>query len=192
MIEDYIMVQKTYKVYPAKSSNDAVFERGRYYTFRSANAAVEFVKLYPQHNKFLHDVLRNGFKVLTVNVMGNVYLVETHDYEGASILIDASERKYFKRITKKQFEEMKPVKKEESLEDLINLFGKVRSISFAIEDDITDNKIFIKNAEDLKEFLIENRFRLETFLESEIIRHDTYAKFSAEKVEELKEIKKSL
>lgn len=185
------MVQKTYKVYPVKSSNGAVFERGRYYTFRSANAAVEFVKLYPQHNKFLYDVLRNGFKVLTVNVMGNVYLVETHAYEGASILIDASERKYFKRITKKQFEEMKPVKKEESLEDLINLFGKVRSISFAIEDDITDNKIFIKNAEDLKEFLIENRFRLETFLESEIIRHDTYAKFSAEKVEELKEIQKS-
>ena len=86
---------------------------------------------------------------------------------------------------------MKPVKKEESLEDLINLFGKVRSISFAIEDDITDNKIFVKNAEDLKEFLIENRSRLETFLESEIIRHDTYAKFSADKVAELKEIQKS-
>lgn len=186
------MVQKTYKVYPAKSSNDAVFERGRYYTFRNAESAEEFVKRYPQHNKFLYGVLHRGFKVLTVNVMGKVYLVETHDYEGASIMIDASERKYFKRITKKQFEEMKPVKKEESLEDLINLFGKVRSISFAIEDDITDNKIFIKNAEDLKEFLIENRSRLETFLESEIIRHDTYAKFSADKVAELKEIQKSV
>ncbi|QHB48657.1 hypothetical protein [Escherichia phage E26] len=192
MIEDCIMVQKTYKLYPAKSSNDAVFERGRYYTFRNAESAEEFVKRYPQHNKFLYGVLHRGFKVLTVNVMGKVYLVETHDYEGASIMIDASERKYFKRITKKQFEEMKPVKKEESLEDLINLFGKVRSISFAIEDDITDNKIFIKNAEDLKEFLIENRSRLETFLESEIIRHDTYAKFSADKVAELKEIQKSL
>ncbi|AAQ15333.1 hypothetical protein RB49ORF059c [Escherichia phage RB49] len=185
------MVQKTYKLYPAKSSTDAVFERGRYYTFRNAESAEEFVKRYPQHNKFLYGVLHKGFKVLTVNVMGKVYLVETHDYEGASIMIDVSERKYFKRITKKQFEEMKPVKKEESLEDLINLFGKVRSISFAIEDDITDNKIFIKNAEDLKEFLIENRSRLETFLESEIIRHDTYAKFSADKVAELKEIQKS-
>ena len=137
------MVQKTYKLYPAKSSNDAVFERGRYYTFRNAESAEEFVKRYPQHNKFLYGVLNKGFKVLTVNVMGKVYLVETHDYEGASIMIDASERKYFKRITKKHFEEMKPIKKEESLEDLINLFGKVRSISFAIEDDITDNKIFI-------------------------------------------------
>lgn len=185
------MVQKTYKVYSAKSSNDAVFERGRYYTFRNAESAEEFVKRYPQHNKFLYGVLHKGFKVLTVNVMGTVYLVETHDYPGASIRIDASERKYFKRITKKQFVEMKPVKKEESLEELINLFGKVRSISFAIEDDITDNKIFIKSAEDLKEFLIENRFRLETFLESEIIRHESYAKFSTEKVEELKEIQKS-
>ncbi|CAH6634806.1 Phage protein [Escherichia phage vB_Eco_SAP] len=185
------MVQKTYKLYPAKSSNDAVFERGRYYTFRNAESAEEFIKRCPQHNKFLYDVLCNGFKVLTVDVMGRVYLVETHEYEGASVLIAANERKYFKRITKKQFEEMKPVKKEESLEDLINLFGKVRSISFSIEDDITDNKIFIKNAEDLKEFLIENRSRLETFLESEIIRHDTYAKFSADKVAELKEIQKS-
>lgn len=95
------MVQKTYKLYPAKSSNDAVFERGRYYTFRNAESAEEFVKRYPQHNKFLYGVLHRGFKVLTVNVMGKVYLVETHDYEGASIMIDASERKYFKRITKK-------------------------------------------------------------------------------------------
>ena len=126
------MVQKTYKLYPAKSSNDAVFERGRYYTFRNAESAEEFVKRYPQHNKFLYGVLHRCFKVLMVNVMGKVYLVETHDYEGASIMIDASERKYFKRITKKQFEEMKPVKKEESLEDLINLFDKGRSISFSI------------------------------------------------------------
>lgn len=185
------MVQKTYKVYPAKSSNDAVFERGSYYTFRNAETAAEFIKRYPQHNKFLYDVLCNGFKALSVNVFGIVKLVKTHDHEGASILIDASERKYFKRITKKQFEEMKPVKKEESLEDLINLFGKARSISFAIEDDITDNKIYIKSAEELKEFLLENKSNLKTFLEIEIMRHETYAKFSTEKVEELKEVQKS-
>lgn len=185
------MVQKTYKVYPAKSSNDAVFERGRYYTFRSANAAVEFVKLYPQHNKFLHDVLRNGFKVLTVNVMGNVYLVETHDYEGASILIDASERKYFKRITKKQFEEMKQVKKEESLEDLINLFAKSSLVSLTLEDFSFDNQLYFKNADDLKDFLIENKPKLETYIKGEVRRMEHQAKYSADKVAELKEIQKS-
>lgn len=185
------MVQKTYKVYPAKSSNDAVFERGRYYTFRSVNAAVEFVKLYPQHNKFLHDVLRNGFKVLTVNVMGNVYLVETHDYEGASILIDASERKYFKRITKKQFEEMKPVKKEESLEDLINLFAKSSLVSLTLEDFICDNQVYFDNAEELKEFLLKNKSKLETYIKGEVRRMEQQAKYSADKVAELKEIQKS-
>ena len=185
------MVQKTYKVYPAKSSNDAVFERGRYYTFRSANAAVEFVKLYPQHNKFLHDVLCNGFKVLTVNVMGNVYLVETHDYEGASILIDASERKYFKRITKKQFEEMKPVKKEESLEDLINLFAKSSLVSLTLEDFICDNQVYFDNAEELKEFLLKNKSKLETYIKGEVRRMEQQAKYSADKVAELKEIQKS-
>lgn len=185
------MVKKTYKVYSVKSPNDAVFERGRYYTFRSANAAVEFVKLYPQHNKFLHDVLRNGFKVLTVNVMGNVYLVETHDYEGASILIDASERKYFKRITKKQFEEMKPVKKEESLEDLINLFAKSSLVSLTLEDFSFDNQLYFKNADDLKDFLIENKPKLETYIKGELKRMEHQAKYSADKVAELKEIQKS-
>lgn len=186
------MVQKTYKVYPAKSSNDAVFERGRYYTFRNTESAEEFVKRYPQHNKFLYGVLHKGFKVLTVNVMGNVYLVETHDYEGASILIDASERKYFKRITKKQFEEMKPVKKEESLEDLINLFAKSSLVSLTLEDFSVDNQLYFKNADDLKDFLIENKPKLETYIKGEIKRMEHQAKYSADKVAELKEIQKSL
>ena len=184
------MVQKTYKVYPAKS-NDAVFERGRYYTFRNAEAAVEFVNLYPQHNKFLHDVLCNGFKVLTVNVFGNVYLVETHDYEGASILIDASERKYFKRITKKQFAEMKPVKKEESLEDLINLFAKSSLVSLTLEDFICDNQVYFDNVEELKEFLLKNKSKLQTYIKGEIKRMEQQAKYSADKLAELKEIQKS-
>ena len=186
------MVQKTYKVYPAKSSNDAVFERGRYYTFRNTESAEEFVKRYPQHNKFLYGVLHKGFKVLTVNVMGKVYLVETHDYEGASIIIDASERKYFKRITKKQFEEMKPVKKEESLEDLINLFAKSSLVSLTLEDFSFDNQLYFKNADDLKDFLIENKPKLETYIKGEIKRMEHQAKYSANKVAELKEIQKSL
>lgn len=186
------MVQKTYKVYPAKSSNDAVFERGRYYTFRNTESAEEFVKRYPQHNKFLYGVLHKGFKVLTVNVMGKVYLVETHDYEGASIMIDASERKYFKRITKKQFEEMKPVKKEESLEDLINLFAKSSLVSLTLEDFSFDNQLYFKNADDLKDFLIENKPKLETYIKGEIKRMEHQAKYSANKVAELKEIQKSL
>ena len=186
------MVQKTYKMYPAKSSNDSVFEQGRYYTFRSAETAAEFIKRYPQHNKFLYNVLHKGFKVLTVNVMGKVYLVETHDYEGASIMIDASERKYFKRITKKQFEEMKPVKKEESLEDLINLFAKSSLVSLTLEDFSVDNQLYFKNADDLKDFLIENKPKLETYIKGEIKRMEHQAKYSADKVAELKEIQKSL
>lgn len=182
------MVQKTYKVYSVKSPNDAVFERGRYYTFRNAETAAEFIKRYPQHNKFLYDVLCNGFKVLTVNVFGIVQLVETHDYEGASILIDASERKYFKRITKKQFAEMKPVKKEESLEDLINLFGKSSLVSLTLEDFICDNQVYFDNAEELKEFLLKNKSKLQTYIKGEIKRMEQQAKYSANKLAELKEI----
>lgn len=186
------MVQKTHKVYSVKSPNDSVFERGRYYTFRNAEAAVEFIKRYPQHNKFLYDVLCNGFKALSVNVFGIVQLVKTHDYEGASILIDASERKYFKRITKKQFAEMKPVKKEESLEDLINLFAKSSLVSLTLEDFSVDNQLYFKNADDLKDFLIENKSKLQTYIKGEIKRMEHQAKYSADKLAELKEIQKSL
>lgn len=185
------MVQKTYKLYPAKSSTDAVFERGRYYTFRNAESAEEFIKRCPQHNKFLYDVLCNGFKVLTVDAMGRVYLVETHEYEGASVLISANERKYFKRITKKQFEEMKPIKKEESLEDLINLFAKSSLVSLTLEDFSFDNQLYFKNADDLKDFLIENKPKLETYIKGELKRMEHQAKYSADKVAELKEIQKS-
>ena len=173
------------------TASESLFEKSRYYTFRSADAVKEFIERYPQHNKFLYNVLNKGFKVLTVNVMGTVHLVETHEYKGASIVLSSSERKYFKRITKKQFEEMRPAK-EESLEDLINLFAKSSLVSLTLEDFSFDNQLYFKNSDDLKDFLIENKPKLENYIKGEIKRMEYQAKYSSDKVAELKEIQKSL